>query len=683
MAGEQEIATIVEMSVGDPYKILLIEDSESDAILLKHALDQSGLVDVIKRVDNEEAFASALANDEWDLVLSDYVLPVFSADKALKLLNATRPDIPFIVVSGKVDEREVVATLRAGAEHFISKDDMGRLPIAAERAVMAARRRRNMAAELRRHREHLEDLVAERTAELKETNERLQEEIQRRERFEDALRDSETQYRDLVESAVDGICIIQDQKLQFVNQQLQEMTGYDSEEAIGTSFTDYISATQSERVSGLYRRIIKGEDDSQRYETVLLTRRGRALEVGISAKAIDYHGRRGVMVVVRDVTEQKRARRLAMESERLEAVGIVARGVGNNFTNIMSVIGSYAASIADSFLPHTRPHSAARKILDAAQHASDLTKRLLSVVRVSETDTQIEVEPVSLKEAIEKARDLVGHSLRARNVEVSIRKEDRLPYVMADKSQLLDTLMNILLNAADAMPTGGTVTIDYVERRISKPRSNPSAEGGTFVGLSIQDTGVGMPKEQVARVFEPFFTTKDSQEAFGLGLPVAQSMAQSWGGWIDIRSRVGKGTRVRIFMAKAEAPEEVVDATVHPTNVLVVDDNRGRRTMMKEALEQQGHAVIEAADGDVATRIIKERADEIGLFVIDWIIPGRDSKSVLQSVLAHDPQAKVIMVSGFSRDYVRSEIRIGAWSFLQKPFSKDEFAETIEEVLGR
>ncbi len=519
---------------------------------------------------------------------------------------------------------------------------------------------------------------------LRASNEQLQKEIFQRERFEKALKESEAQYRYLVERSVDGICIIQDQKLQFVNQQLQQMTGYDAEDVLGTNFLDYIAPSETERVGGLYRRIVKGEEDSQSYETVIKTRRGRFIEVHVSAKAIEYQGRRGVMAVIRDVTEQKRVGRMLLENERLEAVGVVARGVGNNFTNIMNVINSYAASIADSFLPHTRPHSAARKILDATQHASDLTRRLLSVVRVSETDQKSNVVSISLMAEIEKVQGLVGHSLRSQNVEMEIRKKDRMPYVMADQSQLLDTLMNIILNAADAMPNGGKITIDFVERRISKPRSNPNAKGGAFVGLSVQDTGKGMSKDQVDRVFEPFYTTKEMQEAFGLGLPVAQSMAQSWGGWIDIRSREGRGTRVRIFMAKAEPPEsEVVEVSVHTVKALVVDDNDGRRKMMKDTLEQLGHDVIEAADGDAAIEIVGEQSDEIGLYIIDWIIPGQNSKDVLKTVLRNDPKAKVIIVSGFSRDYVRSELQMGAWAFLQKPFSKDEFADTVEEVLMR
>jgi two-component system cell cycle sensor histidine kinase/response regulator CckA len=665
--------------VKDTYHILLVEDSEGDAVLLELALKAGGMLGSLVRVETCQQYRDALESADWDIVLSDYRLPEFSAPDALAILNSEYENIPFIVVSGKVNEQEVVELLRDGAEHYLSKDEMGRLPVAVERAVAAARRRRETSAELRKHREHLEELVGERTTELEAANRQLQVEIEGRERTEEALRDSEIQYRNLVERSRDGICIVRSRKLEFANKQFAEMVGFGIGDIIGSSFVDYFVPEDTERLVGISRRIIKGEEESQRYESILVTARGRRVETGLSFSALEHHGKHSVMVVVRDVSEQKRIRRMVLENERLEAVGIVARGVGNNFTNIMSVISSYAASIVDSFLPNTRPHNAAQKILEATNHASDLTKRLLSVVRVSETVSEVTVEPVSLSEAIKKARDLVGHSLQSRGVRVVVKKSDPLPFVMADRSQLLDTLMNIFLNGADAMPDGGIMTIDLIERRIHKPRSNPNAKGGPFVGLSIQDTGIGMSKEQVARVFEPFFTTKDSQEAFGLGLPVAQSMAQAWGGWVDIRSREGKGTRVRVFLAKADAPLELAQGGVSgPMTVLVVDDNPGRLSMMVKSLSDNGHHVLDAMDADAAIALHRQHASTIDISVIDWGMPGKDGKHVLKSVLDYDPKSKVIMISGFSRDYVRSEVQMGAWGFLQKPFSEEEFMEAVE-----
>jgi PAS domain S-box-containing protein len=672
--------------MSEPYKILIIEDGSQNAAIEEYIAGYcNSHMGELKRVDTEVGFVDALDTVEWDIVLSDYKLNDFSAEAALKIINRRGLDIPLIVISRKEDEHDIMAVLYAGAEHFITKDDMEHLCITVPRSIANARRRREITSELQKYRKHLEELVAARTAELESANEQLQDEVGKRKRMEDALRESESQYRNLVENAHDGICIVQDKKLQFTNHHLVHMLGCNFNSVIGTDFIDYCFPDECERINELYRRIIKGEDDMQRFDTALVTNRGQRMEVSISSSAIDYHGRRAVMSVVRDITEQKRISRMALENEKLEAVGVVARGVGSNFSNIISVISSYAVSITDSFLPHTRPHDSARKILDATRHASVLTKRLLSVVQVSETDSEkIRLEPVLLTDVLKKATDLVAHSLQANGIRLMIKKRTAMPYVMADSNQLLDTLISIFMNAIDAMPDGGTLAINMLERHIAKPRSNPNSPGGRFVGLSIHDNGIGMEKSQLSKVFEPFFTTKGAQDAFGLGLPVAQSMAQSWGGWIDIRSRQGKGTRVRVFMVKTDVSSgSLPDNSASPMKILVVDDNDGRREMMVSTLLGKGHQVIEASDGDMAIELHRQHASDIDLYVVDWLLPGTDGKDVLKAILEHNSEAKVVMISGFSRDYVRSEIRMGAWGFLQKPFSAEELTRAVDAECRR
>lgn len=663
------------------YKILVVEDDSSGSVIGEYVTTHcnSGLGE-LKRVDNQDDLIHALRESHWDMILSEYSLPEISAEKVLKIINRSGLDIPVIVVSDKTNEQYVMPILYAGAEHFISKDDMEMLCITVPRSIAISRRRREVGSELEKYRKRLEELVAERTAELEKANAQLKHEVDKRQRIENALRESESQYRNLVENASAGICIIQDQKLNFVNQCLAQMLGYDAELIIGTKFIDYCFSEEHDRIMASYYRIMKGEEDTQSYETSLLNKRGQRVEVHVTTNVIEYHGRRGAMVVIRDITEQKRISRMVRENERLEAVGLVARGVGNNFNNIMNVISSYAVSIADSFLPHTRPYDSARKIMDATRHASALTKRLLSVVEVSETESdKTNLGHVALSDVIKNVGDLVAHSLQAHGIEVVIKKKGPLPFVMADKSQLLDALISIFMNAIEALPDGGEISINVIERTINKPHTNPTAKGGRFVGLSINDNGVGMSKEQIAKVFEPFYTTKTKEKAFGLGLPVAQSMAHSWGGWIDIKSRLGRGTRVRIFMTKAEEQTVVEEDLVTPLKVLVVDDNDGRRKMIVGTLLDQGHQVIEATDGEMAIKLYNQHAAEIDLSIVDWLLPKKDGKSVVKAIMAHDFQSKVIMISGFSKDYVRSEIRMGAWGFLQKPFEKDELLKAIEK----
>ncbi len=513
---------------------------------------------------------------------------------------------------------------------------------------------------------------------LEAENQRLRKELAVRAGAGVALQASEQLYRELVQSAIDGVCVMQDQVLTYVNPRLCEMMACPPDALLGTSFTRHLAAEELARTVGLYRRMTRREAFPQRYETVLVNGLGQRVDVGVSASMIDVGGISSVVLVVRDIAGQKQARQMAIENERLEAVRSVARGVGNNFANILSVISSYAASIADSFLPNTRPHESARKILDAARHATELTKRLLGVVRVSGTEAGGRVEPVAVVSILQRAYELIAPTLKESGIAFALQEDEADLYASVDGGQLLDVVMNVYLNGADAMPQGGAL----VARLSVHTRREPAEERDeAYVEVSITDSGVGMSAEQMSRVFEPFYTTKKDRQAFGLGLPVAQSMVKGWGGWIELSSQPGQGACVRILMPRADKPELPSDAGNASRTVLVVDDHDERRRMMVQALLAEGHAVIDTGNGMEAIALYRERAEEIDLVVLDWIMPGVDGREVLKVIHDHDPDRRVLMTSGFSRDYVRSQIRLGAWAFLQQPFSEAQFKAAVRKAL--
>jgi len=496
------------------------------------------------------------------------------------------------------------------------------------------------------------------------------------------LQASEQMYRELVQSAIDGICVLQDQVLTYVNPRLCEMMACPPDTLVGTSFTRYLAPEEIDRTVGLYRRMTQREAFPQRYETVLVNSLGHRLDVGVSASMIDVGGISSVVLVVRDIAGQKHARQMAIENERLEAVRTVARGVGNNFANILSVISSYAASMADSFLPNTRPHESSRKILDAARHATELTKRLLGVVRVSGTEAEGRVEPVAVAAVLQRAYELIAPTMKERGISFALQEDESDLYASVDAGQLMDVVMNVYLNGADAMPQGGALVARLAVNTRRQPATVLAGEHDeAYVDVSITDTGVGMSAEQMSRVFEPFYTTKKDREAFGLGLPVAQSMVKGWGGWMELSSQPEKGTCVRILMPRADKPELPSDTGRESRTVLVVDDHDERRRMMVQALLAEGHAVIDTGNGEEAIALYREQAEVIDLVVLDWLMPGVDGREVLKVIHDHDPDSRVLMISGFSRDYVRSQIRLGAWAFLQQPFTEAQFKAAVRKAL--
>lgn len=665
-------------------QILVIEDEEADLLLIEHALKKDGYVPHMLRIQTESEYSKALKDNNWDIVISDYSLPNFNILQAIDILNELKLDIPFFVVSEIANEEMIVSALRAGAAHFISKNNLSRLPIIVERALYAVSLRKKNREELRKHRDHLEELVKERTSDLAATNEKLKRECQTREKIENALSKNEAKYRALIEGGMDGICILKDCKFTYVNQQFEQISGYTSEELFDTPFETYITQEYLDRAENACACIMEGTDQIQRFEAALVQKAGRSVDVEISAKLINYPGDEVVMLVVRDITGRKMAERIAHQGEHIEALNVVSQGVAQSFANITTVINSFAASIADSFLPNTKPYNAAKRILEATQHANDLTKRLYSVSSRDEKKKN-DIELVSLAKTIKSARSLVERSLSGNKITLRIKHYKKLPFVMANETELLDTLIHLFLNAIDAMPDGGIISIKTIERRISKPKSNPDSPGGTFIGICIQDTGEGMTKDQVNRVFEPFYTTKTKEDSFGLGLPSAQSMAQSWGGWIDLRSKPGRGTRLRVFIPKAasSADKSLQTKGAHGKTVLVLDDNKEHRSMMTEVLNKMGHSVLDFVKGSKALQSYSKNADNISLLVIDWIMPDGDGVTILQEILKQNPKANIVIVSGFSRDYARSQIRFGAWEFLQKPFSEVEFLDIITKSLNK
>ncbi|MFU8779391.1 MAG: response regulator [Kiritimatiellia bacterium] len=499
------------------------------------------------------------------------------------------------------------------------------------------------------------------------------------------LRGSEELLLGLFSTSPDGICMLEDRKVYYVNPRLCDMLGCEAEMLLGNEFTQFIAAADLVRTQQMYRRLVRSEAFPQRYETVLVTPAGEHVEVSVSADQVSFHGRNSLLLRIRDISARRQVRKMAVENERLEAVLTVAHSVGSNFANALSVIRSQAAMLVDSFLPNTRVHDAATQVLDAAEHAAELTKRLLSVVRMSGSDASVNIEAVSLNVSLQKARDLLGTGFEERNIRLVIAPDPRPWYVMADAGQLLDVLMNILLNAADAMSQGGVIRVDVAHWNIDAAGHELDSDQTEHICVSVVDTGHGMTEAEIAKVFEPFYTTRKDKHAFGLGLPVALQILKRWGGDIQISSVPDEGTIVRLLLPRAKhvdaSETDFADENIDNRTLLVVEDHHERRRLMVDALRQDGFTVLEADNGDQAIDLYRANSGHIALTILDWMIPGMDGAVVLQKIQDFDPDARIILISGFSRDYVRSEIKRGAWAFLQKPFAADDLRAVVRRTL--
>jgi len=392
----------------------------------------------------------------------------------------------------------------------------------------------------------------------------------------------------------------------------------------------------------------------------------------------------------REIVERRRAEDALLEGERIETIRSMAGGVAMHFNNIIGVISSYASSISGSFIPKTRVHDQATRILEASNRAGELTRRLMDMAGASKPAEQAEREATSLAQTIEEATGFLEQVLQEKHVEVRVSKQERMPFVMADRRQLLDAVMSLLINASEAMAEGGgVIRIDALERIVKKPGSkNPDAEGGAFAVLRIRDTGVGIDANHLERIFEPFFTTKESSASFGLGLSFARSAVIGMGGWIGVRSRPGKGSSFDIFLPKAQCDVVEDDAEPDPEavaggTVLLVDDDLQALGAMQKALEGEGFRVL-AADGlkqAVSLYTARSGTEAVDLTIVDSSLPAGAALAIVKRVRKDDPQAAFVLTSGFPRDYVRAQVPLGPWQFLQKPFEAEQLTDAAKKAL--
>jgi len=551
--------------------------------------------------------------------------------------------------------------------------------------------------ELRRHRDHLEEHVREQTAELRAAYEQLQKEMQVRAKAEQSLLSSEQRLRRLLAVSPTYLYTVT----------LNEGKPASTEHSIGCLLVTGYTPDEYQRNPNLWITMVHPEDRErvQRFVAKELAEgNSPPIEHRVVRKdgvirwvrntIVQHFDQQGRLThydgLVEDITERRHAEEVLRDSERLKAIGNLADGVAVNFRNVMSIITSSADSIADHVIPSTPVHQDAHRITEAARHADGLIRRLMSVARACDVKTKTEsLQAVSLERTFRDIIELIGHAFAKRNIQIVVKDLAGLPYVMADPDQLMDTLMNFFINASEAMPDGGTITAQAKRRRIPSPRPprNANAKGGTFVVLSIRDSGLGIASHVLPRIFEPFFTTKTGSASFGLGLTVAENMVHGWGGWITVHSRPKAGTVFRIYIPDAMPPK--VEATdeelpiIAGQTVLLIDDDQALLASLATELQQVGFRVLTADSASSGVAAFAARSSEIAVAIVDMILPDAEWDFAIGQISKADPRANVIVTSGFSRDFVRRSLPRGSWGYLQKPFEPRQLTDSIVETIRR
>lgn len=508
--------------------------------------------------------------------------------------------------------------------------------------------------------------------------------ITKRKRAEEALRESEQKYRTLVERADEGIAIVQNGLLKYVNPHLAETIGYTVAELTDTPFSDYIHPDERLSVLENYKRRMAGEDAPSTYEGAVSHKAGGKIDVEFDVGLITYQGNPAVFTIVRDLTERKSLEAQLRLAQKMEALGTLAGGIAHNFNNLLTgIMGNSSLVLLETDPTHPNCEHL-KNIEKLVESGAKLTRQLLGYAR----EGRYEVRPISLNQVVGETANTFA-TMR-KDIRVHQELAGDLPDIRADWGQVEQVLLNLCVNAADAMPGGGDLFLKTMNVTDKDMGAKPyKISPGAYVLLTVRDTGIGMDKETRERVFDPFFTTKGMGRGTGLGLASVYGIVKAHGGYIDVESEKGQGATFSLYFPTSERrAKEAVKSTKHLTKgtgtILLVDDEHMVLEVSVKMLERLGFAVLEAKEGREAIDIYEAHKNEIDLVVLDMIMPGMGGGETYDHMKEINPGVRVLLSSGYSLDGQASEIlNRGCDGFIQKPFKMEELLGKVTETMGK
>jgi two-component system, cell cycle sensor histidine kinase and response regulator CckA len=508
----------------------------------------------------------------------------------------------------------------------------------------------------------------------------------------EALAEVSGSFRALSARAPDAIVVMDDQgAISLWNEAAEAMFGYTRDEALGRSFHE-LTAPPGERASAdekvsLFAETGHGPGDDCITERIAVRKDGTQFSLALSVTGVRLRGRWIAVGIARDLTAESRIRAALLQTQKMEAVGRLAGGIAHDFNNLIQAIQGNAELLL--LEEHGRDASVEelRQILRAADRCRELTRHLLTFCRGVPASPQV----------LDLNRHLAGVCrLMARTVPQTIRIEldlaDDLARTSADPTQIEQVILNLLLNAREAMPAGGAIRVQTLNVTIDGGRRDQdSVPPGAYVRLQVADTGVGMAPETMQRVFEPFFTTKGIGKGHGLGLAIVYGIVSAHNGWVECASQHGVGTTFQVFLpasGSAARPAEGDPSTARvaarpAATILVVDDEPELLTFCEEALAYFGFTVVTACDGETALRLYAEGRGQIAAVVLDLVMPGMGGFRCLEELHRIDPHVRAIIASGFVPDEATSgEVSRIAREVLVKPYRIHELVDALHRALN-
>ncbi|NNG02056.1 MAG: response regulator [Desulfobacteraceae bacterium] len=638
--------------------ILIVEDNILDAELEVGELKNAGFDCHWDCVETPSDFIGNLNKQKYDIILVDNNLPAFDGRSALNMFLKLGLEIPFIIISGTIDEETAIELLNAGATDYVLKDRLTRLTPVVHRA-------------------------------LKESRER-----QKRETAETALKESEKRYRLLFEKARDAIFILEANgsnagRIIDANQAAAVMHGYCREELLGMKISALDAPRDAEKMMD---RIDRTKENRWIMEELQHVRRnGTQFPVEISAGILTDGDKKYIMAIDRDITERKKreeeSRKIEenlRQAQKMEALGTLAGGIAHDFNNILFPIVGYTELSLQNMEDNDPNKANLDHVLKASNRASELISQILAFSRQSEQAYR----PVNIRHILKEVLQFLTSAIPS-NIRITQTIEFKDCVVMGDPGQLHQIIMNLCVNAYQAMEeTGGELDIVLSTQTIGHKdlKLTPFLLPGEYVTLKVSDTGTGIGRAELERIFDPYFTTKE--KGTGLGLATVQSLVKRLKGHVFVESEVGTGTVFNVFVPLEDEPEAAVEAdqyvpvSIGTEHILVVDDEKEIIQLIEAALGRHGYQTTGFTDSTRALSAFKKAPSTFDLLIVDYIMPEMNGMQLANQISTIRPDLPIILCTGFSNKLNTDNLSsVGIRELIMKPVVIRQLAEKIRKTL--
>jgi PAS domain S-box-containing protein len=652
----------------EKVRVLLVEDNDGDARLIRESLSESQSVRfALSRAARLDEALDKLKDEPFDAVLLDLSLPDAHGLDTLRRVRAAHASVPIVIMTGLDAEETGLQAVKEGAQEYLVK---------GEPASMALARTVRHAIE----RKHIDSALRASMLQTAETGRMLS--------------DSEANYRHLFNAVADPIFILDldTRRIEDVNAAAESLYGYARAELIGM---DAIILTDEPEATNSTLERMKNESSE-----LTQVRRHRRKDGGVFPTEIHYsvfarRSRRTLVAVVRDISGRVEAQRQIEKAEtqlrqaqKMEAVGRLAGGVAHDFNNLLTAIGGYSEFLLNSLSPGDARRDDVEQIIKAAERATSLTRQLLAFSRQQTLQTKILDCRVVVADLQRILQRVVGE-----DVKLVTALAPETGCIKADPGQIDQVLLNLVVNAKDAMPKGGKITIETgnVDVDDEYARMHLQTKAGPYVVFTVTDTGTGMDANAKAHLFEPFFTTKEQGKGTGLGLATVYGIVKQSGGGIYVYSEKGIGTTFKVYFQRVEGAADAVPMNPKPhksfsgsETVLLVEDDELVRAFVQRTLLQQGYAVLVAQGPGEALILCEQNKNPIHLVLTDVVMPQMHGPDMVKRVSALHPESKVMYMSGYTDTTVAHPGLIDSGvPILQKPLSTDVLKRALREVLDR